>query len=132
MFAKEKLNYSAIQLPDRVEMTANDSVKAAEAHLNFMRKRHSVRDFVTTPVPQAVIDAAITAAGSAPSGANHQPWHFVAISSPDVKHQIRLAAEEEEKKFYEECKYDYKVMHETAKKHGIKNPILEIPMEVDF
>ena len=41
-------------------------------------------------------------------------------------------ATEEEKKFYEECKYDYKVMKETAKKHGIKNPILEIPMEVDF
>ena len=41
-------------------------------------------------------------------------------------------ATEEEKKFYEECKYDYKVMHETAKKHGIKNPILEIPMELDF
>ena len=39
---------------------------------------------------------------------------------------------EEEKKFYEECKHDYEVMHETAKKHGIENPILEIPMEVDF
>ena len=41
-------------------------------------------------------------------------------------------ASEEEKKFYEECKHDYEVMHETAKKHGIKNPILEIPMEIDF
>ena len=41
-------------------------------------------------------------------------------------------ATEEEKNFYEECKHDYKVMKETAKKHGIKNPILEIPMEVDF
>ena len=41
-------------------------------------------------------------------------------------------ATEEEKKFYEECKHDYKVMLETAKKHGIKNPILEIPMEIDF
>ena len=41
-------------------------------------------------------------------------------------------ATEEEMKFYEECKHDYKVMHETAKKHGIKNPILEIPMEIDF
>ena len=41
-------------------------------------------------------------------------------------------ATEEEKKFYEECKQDYKVMKKTAKKHGIKNPILEIPMEVDF
>mgnify|MGYP000998053905 FL=1 len=100
MFAKGNLTYSAVQLPDRVEMNANDSVKAAKAHLEFMRKRHSVRDFVKTPVPQAVIDAAITAAGSAPSGANHQPWHFVAISSADVKHQIRLAAEKEEEKFY--------------------------------
>ena len=66
VFAKEKLDYSAVQLPDRVEMNANDSVKAAKAHLEFMRKRHSVRDFVPTPVPQAVIDAAIMAAGSAP------------------------------------------------------------------
>ena len=41
-------------------------------------------------------------------------------------------ATEEEKKFYEECKHDYKAMHETAKKYGIKNPILEIPMEVYF
>ena len=41
-------------------------------------------------------------------------------------------ASEEEKKFYEECKHDYEVMHKTAKKHGIKNPILEIPIEVDF
>ena len=41
-------------------------------------------------------------------------------------------ATEEEKKFYKECKHDYKVMHETSKKHGIKNPILEIPIEVDF
>ena len=63
MFAKEKLDYSAVQLPDRVEMNANDSVRAAEAHLEFMRKRHSVRDFVPTPVPQAVIDAAITGRG---------------------------------------------------------------------
>ena len=41
-------------------------------------------------------------------------------------------ATEEEKKFYEECIYDYEVMKKTAKKHGIKNPVLEIPMEVDF
>ena len=41
-------------------------------------------------------------------------------------------ATEEEKNFYEECKSDYKVIHETAKKHGIKNPKMEIPFEVDF
>ena len=46
--------------------------------------------------------------------------------------KLNKDAADEEKKFYEECKRDYKVMHETAKKHGIKNPVLEIPMEVDF
>ena len=86
VLAKEKLDYRTVKLPDHVEMKANDRIKAAKAQLEFMRKRHSVRDFVSTPVPQAVIDAAITAAGSAPSGANHQPWHFVAISSVNVKH----------------------------------------------
>ena len=45
---------------------------------------------------------------------------------------LKKDATDEEKKFYEECKHDFEVMHETAKKHGIKNPILEIPMEVDF
>ena len=46
--------------------------------------------------------------------------------------KLNKDATEEEKKFYEECKHDYEVMKETAKKHGIKNPVLEIPMEVDF
>ena len=46
--------------------------------------------------------------------------------------KLNKDATEEENKFYEECKHDYEVMHETAKKHGIKNPILEIPMEIDF
>jgi nitroreductase len=100
MFAKEKLDYSAVALPDRIEMSEPERLEAVHAHLEFMRKRHSVRDFATTPVPQEIIDAAITAAGSAPSGANHQPWHFVAIASAEVKHQIRLASEEEEEKFY--------------------------------
>lgn len=100
MFAREKLDYTALDLPDRMNMDDEASLKAALGHLDFMRKRHSVREFEATPVPRAVIDAAITAAGSAPSGANHQPWHFVAISNPELKHKIRLAAEEEEEKFY--------------------------------
>ncbi|MGH1578761.1 nitroreductase family protein [Planktotalea sp.] len=100
MFAREKLDYSALALPDRIEMRDEERLRAAQEHLAFMQKRHSVRDFAPTPVGQDVIDAAITAAGSAPSGANHQPWHFVAVSSAEVKHQIRLASEEEEKKFY--------------------------------
>lgn len=100
MFSRDKLDYSAIALPDRIEMSEDDRLTTALAHLAFMRKRHSIRDFKPTPVPREVIDHAISAAGSAPSGANHQPWHFVAISSAEVKHKIRLAAEEEEEKFY--------------------------------
>ena len=66
-----------------------------------MRKRHSVRDFAATAVDQAVIAACIATAGTAPSGANHQPWHFVAISDPMVNPRIRAEAEAEERAFYE-------------------------------
>jgi nitroreductase len=65
-----------------------------------MKRRHSVRDFLPSPVPQEVIEACIQTAGIAPSGANHQPWHFVAISDPAAKARIRHAAEEEERAFY--------------------------------
>ena len=66
-----------------------------------MRKRHSVRDLAPTPVPGAVIAACVAAAATAPGGANRQPWHFVAISDPGVKAQVRAAAEPEERAFYD-------------------------------
>ena len=65
-----------------------------------MRKRHSVRDFKKTKINKEIIENAIRAAGTAPSGANHQPWHFVAISKLEIKSKIRIAAELEEKEFY--------------------------------
>lgn len=65
-----------------------------------MSKRRSIRDFADTPVPQSLIETAIETAGTAPSGANFQPWHFVAISDPETKKAIREAAEEEERAFY--------------------------------
>lgn len=101
MFAKDSLIYNAIALPDRAEMTDAESLAAAEAFYAFMRQRHTVRDFTDKRVDKKIIEACIRAAGSAPSGANHQPWHFVAISNPEIKNRIRLAAEEEEKKFYD-------------------------------
>ncbi|HSF11881.1 MAG TPA: nitroreductase family protein, partial [Erythrobacter sp.] len=58
------------------------------------------RDFTAEPVPRGIIEAAITAAGSAPSGANHQPWHFAVVASPEKKRAIREAAEAEERRFY--------------------------------
>lgn len=65
-----------------------------------LAKRHSTRDFAPKPVPLDVIKRCIETASRAPSGANQQPWHFVVVQDPDLKHQIRLAAEEEERSFY--------------------------------
>ena len=67
-----------------------------------MRQRRSVRHFADRPVPRAVIEDCLRTAGSAPSGANMQPWHFVVVSDPAIKRQIRLAAEERERAFYEQ------------------------------
>lgn len=62
--------------------------------------RRSCRMFSDAPVPREVIEEAILAAGTAPSGANHQPWRFAVVSSPELKHRIRIQAEEEERAFY--------------------------------
>lgn len=75
-------------------------IAAAKAAFERLSVRRSCRDFADTPVPRAVIEYAIRAAGTAPNGANHQPWHFAAIASPDTKRAIRVAAEEEERRFY--------------------------------
>ena len=99
--AEDAPRYRALPLPDRAEMSDEASAEAARAFHAVMRTRHSVRQFSDRPVPRAVIEACVAAAGTAPSGANHQPWHFVAISSAEAKHRIRLAAEEEERRFYD-------------------------------
>lgn len=72
----------------------------AQAFLATMRKRRTVRDFSAKPVPRALIETAVRVAGTAPSGANQQPWSFVCISDPERKRLIREGAEEEERAFY--------------------------------
>jgi len=74
--------------------------KRLDAFHSLMAKRRTIREFADTPVPKSLIEAAIRTAGTAPSGANFQPWHFVAISDPKTKRAIRDAAEEEERAFY--------------------------------
>ena len=101
MYRKGEVTYQPLVLPDRVQLAAQDSLEAALGFRDYMRKRHSVRQFAKTPVDASVITACIEAAASAPSGANHQPWHFAAISNPAMKAQIRAAAEEEERSFYQ-------------------------------
>lgn len=82
----------------------SDEERAVRARAAFerLRSRRSCRAFTEAPVSREVIEFAIRAAGTAPNGANHQPWHFVAISSPDIKRSIREAAEAEERRFYGE------------------------------
>ncbi|GGX39605.1 oxidoreductase [Tateyamaria omphalii] len=100
MFSKDKLEYRQLPLPDRQHLDDAEMLKRVEEFRDFLAQRHTVRDYSTRPVAQQVIEACVAAAGTAPSGANHQPWHFVAISDPAIKRQIREAAEEEERKFY--------------------------------
>lgn len=76
------------------------AARALAVHRDFDNRR-SIREFSDRPVDAAVIAGAIAAASTAPSGAHMQPWHFCAVSDPALKHQIRLAAEEEERRSYE-------------------------------
>lgn len=75
--------------------------KRAEAFSALMERRRTVRAFSSRSVPPAVIEAAIRTAASAPSGANRQPWHFVVVTDSALKRRIRVAAEAEERAFYE-------------------------------
>lgn len=84
--------------PPRI--SAPDMVRAARTFADRMVARRSVRDFADTPVPYEVVEQAIRAAASAPSGANLQPWRFVVMTDPDRKRRLREAAEAEEREFY--------------------------------
>jgi nitroreductase len=81
-------------------LTDDQRIERARAFREEIATRRSCRMFSNAPAPRGVIEEAILAAGTAPSGANHQPWHFAVVSSPDLKHRIRLEAEKEEASFY--------------------------------
>jgi nitroreductase len=86
---------------NHVRLSRDDMTQAASAFADRMWDRRSVREFSPDPVPDGVIESAIRAAASAPSGANIQPWRFVVVTSPERKRRLRLAAEAEEREFYE-------------------------------
>jgi len=83
------------------ELKPEEMTRIARDFYQNLNRRRTVRDFSDRPVDKDVIENAIRAAGTAPSGANMQPWHFVAVANPLVKKQIREAAEAEERSFYE-------------------------------
>lgn len=93
-------DYTPIPLPDRDDYSPEQMEQRADDYYQFIKRRHSVRHFSDKPVARQVIESCIRAAGTAPSGANHQPWHFVCVSNPLVKRKIRIAAEHEEEEFY--------------------------------
>lgn len=90
----------SVPLQDFPDLSPEEMTARAEAFRDELRRRRTVRDFSTRSVPRKVIEACLEGAAAAPNGANLQPWHFVVISSPELKHRIRLAAEKEEKAFY--------------------------------
>jgi iodotyrosine deiodinase len=89
-----------IPLPPPVELTEAERLARAQAFADEIARRRTVRDFAPDPVPLEVIASCLRAAGSAPSGANQQPWRFVAVQDPAIKRRIREAAEVEETEFY--------------------------------
>jgi iodotyrosine deiodinase len=94
------LTYTPIPL-EFERLSARDQLARSEEFLQRMRTRRSVRQFSPEPVPFELIANAIATAGTAPSGANQQPWTFVVVSDPAVKREIRHAAEAEEREAYE-------------------------------
>lgn len=89
-----------IPLPDFREMPPEEMEQRAADFYANIRRRRTVREFSNRLVPKPIIDYCLRAAGTAPNGANMQPWHFVVVSDTEIKRQIRAAAEEEERDFY--------------------------------
>lgn len=90
-----------IPLPDYHEYPPEEMLGRSRAFYESLRRRRTVRSFSARPVPREVIENCIRAAGTAPSGANMQPWYFVAVADAGLKRRIRTAAEAEEREFYE-------------------------------
>ena len=82
------------------ELSQDEMKKRSDEFYRLMKRRRSVRDFSSRSVPEEIIKKALMTAGTAPNGANLQPWHFAVAESPGIKKKIREAAEEEERAFY--------------------------------
>ena len=89
-----------IPLPDYKRYSENEIIIRSEEFYKDIKRRRSVRQFSDEKVSREIIENCIKTAGTAPNGANLQPWHFVVISDPEIKRKIRIGAEEEEKEFY--------------------------------
>lgn len=93
-------DHPTIALPPMPAFSEDERIAAAHAFTDELSRRRTVRDYADTPVPREVIEQCLRAAGTAPSGANQQPWRFVAVQDPVLKRRIREGAEAEEREFY--------------------------------
>ena len=93
--------HRTVPLADYREYPVEEMRERVERFYADLARRRTVREFSARPVPRDVIEMALKAAGTAPSGANLQPWHFVVVSAAGTKKRIREAAEAEEREFYE-------------------------------
>jgi len=87
-------------LSSYIEYPIEEMKQRAADFRKHMQRRRTVRDFSDRPVPREIIEECLLVAGTAPNGANLQPWHFVVVGDPKVKREIRIAAEQEEDEFY--------------------------------
>lgn len=85
---------------DFEEQPVSEMKKRSAEFYEHMKRRRTVRDFSDRAIPREIIEHCLLAAGTAPNGANKQPWHFVVVSDPDIKKTIRIEAEKEEHEFY--------------------------------
>ena len=93
-------DYPRLPYPSLPALDDAERIARATAAYHRLRTRRTCRFYTDGAVPREVIEQALLAAGTAPSGANHQPWHFAVIGSPAAKREVRLLAEEEERAFY--------------------------------
>lgn len=93
-------DHDRLPLMDYQEYPVDEMTRRADWFYSEIRRRHTVREFSDRPVPRSIIETCLRAAGTAPSGANHQPWFFSAIGTPELKKQVRESAEVEERAFY--------------------------------
>lgn len=93
--------HNASPLTDFIEYPQAEMLQRSEQFYADIKRRHSIRQFSDRTVDKAIIENCLKAAGTAPNGANHQPWHFAAIHSAEIKKQVREQAEAHERGFYE-------------------------------
>ena len=93
-------DHDRLPLMDYQEYPVDEMQRRADWFYSEIRRRHTLREFSNRPVPRSIIETCLMAAGTAPNGANHQPWFFCAIGSPEMKKKVREAAEVEERAFY--------------------------------